>query len=88
MWKNAFWKVKNVWVLNFWSITLLLRTFWRLIYSKLSLHVLFYCCVYIFLMFMIFLSRLPLEYEQYIFGHNREMTEREERNTTGMVSKF
>lgn len=38
-------------------------------------------------MFMIFLSRLPLEYEQYIFGHNREMTERE-RNTTGMVFKF
>lgn len=88
MWKNAFWKVKNVWVLSFWSITLSLRNFWRLIYSKLSLHVLFYCCVYIFLMFMIFLSRLPLEYEQYIFGHNRETTEREERNTTGMVSKF
>lgn len=88
MWKNAFWKVKNVWVLNFWSITLLLRTFWRLIYSKLSLHVLFLLLrLYLSYVHDIFV-KIALEYEQYIFGHNREMTEREERNTTGMVFKF
>lgn len=88
MWKNAFWKVKNVWVLNSWSITLLLRTFEGWFTVNFLFMFYFYCCVYIFLMFMIFLLRLPLEYEQYIFGHNREMTEREERNTTGMVFKF